>query len=66
MTTDASENAIGGVLSEERHTLIYVSRRLSAAEYHYSNIKTEAYVIGRLRKFLLRRNLKLITHHEPL
>ena len=32
VTTDASEKAIGGVLSQERHPVIYVSRKLSQAE----------------------------------
>ena len=38
VTTDASEKAIGGVLSQERHPVIHVSRKLSKAEQNYSNI----------------------------
>ena len=39
VTTDASEKAIGGVLSQEGHPVIYNSRKLSQAEQNYSNIE---------------------------
>ena len=39
VTTDASEKAIGGVLSQEGHPVIYVSRKLTPAEQNYSNIE---------------------------
>ena len=45
VTTDASENAIGGVLSQEGHPVIYASRKLSQAEQNYSNIEREALAI---------------------
>ena len=32
VTTDASEKTIGGVLSQEGHPVMYVSRKLSQAE----------------------------------
>ena len=35
VTTDASENAIGGVLSQEGHQVIYVSRKLTPVEQNY-------------------------------
>ena len=73
MTTDASKNAISGVLSPEVHPsnpVIYVSRRLSAPELLFSNTEREAlaivYVIGRLQQFLQGRKLNLITNHKPL
>ena len=37
VTTDASEKAKGGVLSQDGHPVIYVSRKLSQAEQNYSN-----------------------------
>ena len=45
ITTDASEKAIGGVISQEGHPVIYVSRKLTPAEQNYSNIEQEALAI---------------------
>ena len=70
MTTDASEKAIGGVLSQEGHPVIYVSRKLSQAEQNYSNIELETFaivfVVTRLKQFLLGRRFTLQTDHKPL
>ena len=71
VTTDASEKAIGGVLSqEEGHPLIYVSRKLSQAEQNYSNIEREAlaivFVVTRLKQFLLGRRFTLQNDHKTL
>ena len=70
VTTDASEKAIGGVLSQEGHPVIYVSRKLSQTEQNYSNIEREAlaivFVVTRLKQFLLGRRFTLQTDHKPL
>ena len=70
VTTDASEKTIGGVLSQEGHPVIYVSRKLSQAEQNYSNIEREAlaivFVVTRLKQFLLGRRFTLQTDHKPL
>ena len=70
VTTDASEKAIGGVLSHEGHPVIYESRKLSQAELNYSNIEREAlaivFVVTRLKQFLLGRRFTLQTDHKPL
>ena len=70
VTTDASEKDIGGVLSQEGHPVIYVSRKLSQAEQNYSNIEREAlaivFVSTRLKQFLLGRRFTLQTDHKPL
>ena len=70
VTTDASEKVIGGVLSQERHPVIYVSRKLSEAEQNYTNIEREAlaivYVVTRLKQFLLGWRFTLQTDHKPL
>ena len=70
VTTDASEKAIGGVLSQEGHPVIYVSRKLSQAEQNYSNIEREAlaivFVVTRLKQFLLGRRFTLQTDHKLL
>jgi hypothetical protein len=70
LTTDASELAIGGVLSQDGHPVIYIARKLTSAESNYSNIEREAlaivYSVKRLRQFLLGRTFKLNTDHRPL
>ena len=52
VTTDASEKANGGVLSQG-HPVIYVSRKLTPVEQNYSNIEREAlaivFVVTRLK-----------------
>ena len=59
VTTEASEKVIDGVLSQEGHPFIYVSRKLNPAEQNYSNIEREAlaivFVVTRLKQFLLGR-----------
>ena len=69
VTTDASEKAIGRVLSQV-HPAIYVSRKLSQAEPNYSNIEREAlaivFVVTILEQFLLGRRVTLQTDHKPL
>ena len=70
VTTDASEKAIGGVLLQEGHPVIYVSRKLTPAEQNYSKIEREAlaivFVVTRLKHFLLERQFTLQTDHKPL
>ena len=70
LTTDASEEAIGGVLSKEGHLEIYVPRKLSQAEQNYSNIKREAlaivFVFTILKQFLLGRRFTPQTDHKFL
>ena len=69
VTTDATEKAIGGVLSEEGHRVIFVSRKLTPEEQNYSNIEREAlaivFVVTRLKQFLLGRRFTLQTDHKP-
>ena len=72
VTTDASEKAIGGDLSQEGHPVINVSRQLTPAEQNYSNLEGEAlaivFVVTRLkqfrlgRRFILQRDHKLLKH----
>ena len=70
VTTDASGKAIGGVLSQEGHPVIYVSRKLWQAEQNYSNIEREAlaivFVVTRLKQFLLGRRFTLQSDHKLL
>ena len=61
VTTDASEKAIGGVLSQEGHPVIYVSRNLTPVEQNYSNIEREVlaivFVVTRLNNSFLEEDL---------
>ena len=57
LTTDASEHSISGILSQEGHPIMYLSRRLTNTEFNYSNIEKEALAIvwttTRTRQFLI-------------
>jgi hypothetical protein len=70
LTCDASEKAIGAVLSQEGSPVMYLSRTLSQAEQRYSNIEREALAIvwsvKRAEKFLLGRTFTIQTDHSPL
>ena len=45
LTTDVSEHSISGILSQEGHPVIYLSKRLTNIEFNYSNIEKEAFAI---------------------
>ncbi|PAA93146.1 hypothetical protein BOX15_Mlig023152g1 [Macrostomum lignano] len=70
LTTDASEKAIGAILSQGNHPIMYFSRKLSSAEAGYSNIEREALAIvwamERAKQFLLGSRFTLRTDHRPL
>ena len=70
LTTDASEVAIAGILSQEGKPVMFVSRALSKAEQRYSNIEREALAVVwscmRLRQLLLGRHFTLESDHKPL
>ena len=70
LTTDASEKAIGGVLTQDDHPVMFVSRVLTGTEQRYSNVEREGlavvWSILRLKQLLLGRHFYLITDHKPL
>ena len=70
VTVDASIKAIGAVLSQEGHPVLYVSRKLSETESRYSNIEREALAViwacNRLEQFLLGKKFSIETDHKPL
>ena len=45
LTTGASKGALGAILTQEGHPVIYVSQSLSSSESDYSNIEHEALCI---------------------
>ena len=61
LATDASEKAIGAVLTQDGKPVIFVSRILTSAEQRYSSIEREAlavvWAVYRLRQLLLGRTL---------
>ena len=74
VSTDASDKAIGGVLSQLRdgqdRVIAYWSRQLSKAERNYSTIEREALAavsaIKQFYPYLYGFSFKLITDHNPL
>ena len=74
VATDASDTAIGGVLSQvqdgHERVIAYWSRQLHKAEHNYSIIEREALaVVGAVKEFypyLYGFPFKLITDHNPL
>jgi len=70
LTTDASEKAIGAVLTQNGKPVLFVSRTLTPCEQRYSNIEREALAIvwacHRLRNLLLGKHFSLVTDHQPL
>jgi len=74
VATDASNHAIGGVLSQlqdgQEWVIVYWSRQLQKMEKNYSTIEREALaVVGAVKEFypyLYGFHFKLVTDHNPL
>lgn len=74
LTTDASNYAIGAVLSQgkigEDKPVAYLSRLLNSAEKNYSTTEKEClavvYAILHFRPYLYGRHFTLVSDHEPL
>lgn len=74
LSTDASDGAIGGILSQvkdgKEHVIAYYSRQLQKAEREYSTIEKEALAVISLVKefypYLYGFHFKLVTDHNPL
>lgn len=65
---DASKKAVGCVMSQDGHPVLYVSRKLTLTEAQYSNIEREALIWSceRLRHFLLGKKFCIETDHKTL
>ena len=70
LTTNASEYSISGILSQEGHPIMYLSRRLTNTKLNYSNIEKEALAImwisTRARQFLIGKKFLLRSDHRSL
>lgn len=70
VTTDASQYALGGVLSQENKPISYISRTLNEHEINYSTIEKEllsiVWCLKQFRPYVYGREIKLFTDHRPL
>lgn len=70
LTTDASNFALGAVLSQKNKPLGFASRTLNEHETNYSTIEKELLAIvwatKQFRHYLLGRKFKIQTDHRPL
>lgn len=70
LTTDASQNAIGAVLSQSNHPVCFASRTLNEHEKRYSTIEKEllaiVWAIKYFRIYLYGRKFSVQTDHKPL
>lgn len=70
LTTDASDVALGAVLSQTDKPIAYASRTLSTTETHYSTTEKELLAIvwatKYFRPYLYGQKFTLITDHKPL
>lgn len=70
VTTDASNYAIGAVLSQNGHPICFVSRTLNKHEQKYSVTDKEflaiVYSVNYFRPYLYGNHFKIITDHIPI
>lgn len=70
LTTDASNNAIGAVLSQGGHPICYASRTLNQHEIFYATYERELLAIvwatKYFRPYLYGRRFKIMTDHMPI
>jgi RNase H-like domain found in reverse transcriptase/Reverse transcriptase (RNA-dependent DNA polymerase) len=70
LTTDASNVAIGGVLSQNNQPIGYYSRTLNSAEKNYSTIEKELLAViaccKHFRPYLFGKKFTIETDHNPL
>ena len=72
--TDASDYAIGGILTQEidgkERPIQYISRQLGGSELKWATIEKEAFAIifslNKLRQYLLGSKFTIYTDHKPL
>ena len=70
VTVDASKIAIGAVLEQENHPILFISRKLSQSEIGYSQTMKEAlaiiWAVKRLHKYVYGTMFDIVTDHKAL
>lgn len=70
VTTDASDKALGAVLSQEGHAIAYASRTLSGPEQKYNTTEKELlgvlWALNQFRPYIYGRKFILRTDHKAL
>lgn len=70
VNTDASNYALGAVLSQDNHPICFASRTLNEHEINYSTIEKELlaviWAVGYFRPYLFGRKFTIQTDHQPL
>lgn len=70
LTTDASQFAIGAVLSQDNKPVCYASRTLNPSEINYSVTEKELlaviWAVRYFRPYIFGRHFKIHTDHKPL
>ena len=70
LTTDASNQGLGAVLSQNNHPCLFISRTLNKAEEKYTTSEKEllaiVWAMKRLRQYLLGKKFKIQTDHRAL
>jgi hypothetical protein len=70
VTTDASDKALGAVISQDKHPIAYASRTLNETEQKYNTTEKELlgilYALDQFRPYIYGRKFKLETDHQPL
>ncbi|XP_046811286.1 putative uncharacterized protein DDB_G0282499 [Lucilia cuprina] len=70
LTTDASNYALGAILSQDNHPICFASRTLNTHEINYSTIEKELLAIvwatTYFRPYLFGRKFLIETDHKPL
>lgn len=70
MTTDASNNALGAVLSQESIPICYASRTVNNHERNYFTIEKEllasVWALKYFRRYIYGRKFLVQTGHQPL
>lgn len=70
LNTDASNFALGAVLSQDGHPVCYASRTLNEHEVNYSTIEKEllaiVWAVKYFRPYIFGRKFEIQTDHQPL